>query len=170
MNTYEITYLTIKEEAHDAATVAGILSEAKAKIVSVNPWGARRRLAYPIKKQDQAFFTTVVFESDPSTIQPMERALQLSDDVLRALIVLHEPGLFQRQAATQAEETGAAEAKPAPKAEAVETPPIEQKPEAPTPSEEEPKPKATRSRKKTTEESQDLDKKLDELLNEDITK
>ncbi len=182
MTTYEITYLTVAEEAHDAPTVSGILRDAKTKIVSVHPWGGRRKLTYPIKKQDQAFYTTVVFEADTAVIQGIERALQFNNDVLRSILVIHEPGLFQRTSEdTRSDSREPKEAKEAkteaPRTEEKEvstevatTEPVEEtKAEAETTPAEE-KPKATRGRKKATEPSPDLDKKLDELLNEDITK
>lgn len=171
MKQYEVTYITVNEEAANAATLSPILQENGAKIVSVFPWDGRRKLAYPINKQDQGFYTTVVFESETSAIAPIERAIQLTEGVLRALIVEFVPGLFHRTP----------EAPRAPKAvtkeetkEAIE--PVTTEAEAPAeeekPAEEETeeKPKAKRTRKAATQEdTKALDEKLEELLKEDIT-
>lgn len=177
MKKYEITYLTLQEEDFNAGTISGILNDHNAKIVTVHPWGTRRKLAYPIKKQDQAFYTTVVFEADQAAIQPIETALRLNNDVLRSLVVTYEPGYFDR-AASQEDAKDKPETK---KAEVKEEVTVEQTPaetveeattpEAEAPAEEE-KPKRKRTVKKevTEEETKALDEKLNELLNEDITK
>lgn len=171
MRKYEITYLTVNEEGHDAASVNAILSDNKASIVSVHPWGARRKLVYPIKKQDQAFYTTVVFEAEPSSIQAIERAVTLSNDILRALVVLYEPGFFERANATPQEESTTKDDVTPASAEAT-TPEVTEEVATPEPESEptEEAPKKKRSTKKTTEETESLDEKLDALLNEDITK
>jgi ribosomal protein S6 len=184
VKTYEITYLTVVEEGNDAKSIASFLSSHGSKIISVHPWGNRRKLTYPIKKQDQAFFTTVVFESEPSSIATIQHELHLSDEVLRTLIVEFEPGVFHR---TPQSEEGA-RAKPAEKIEppiASATEPISpdtQEPSTPiaavkeAPEEQksenapEEKPKRRRTTKKTALEEKSLDEKLDALLNEDITK
>lgn len=177
MKTYEITYLTVAEETHDAATVNEALASNGGKIVSVHPWGSRRRLAYPIKKQDQAFYTTVVFEAEPSALKPLDRALNLNNDVLRFLIVEFEPGYFQRAQASQTEAPAVKEseeaATPAP---AVEETPVTEEVSTPAREEsteetsEEEKPKRKRATKKSDEEQKELDEKIDALLNEDIAK
>lgn len=181
MKTYEITYLTLQEEDHNAGTVAPILGANNAKIVSVHPWGARRKLAYPIAKQDQAFYTTVVFEADSSAVKPIEDALRLNNDVLRSLVVLFEPGYFHRStneesrgeakaekpAARKTEET-AEQAQEAPTANEETTPEVIEA-EAKTDTEEE-QPKEKRSRKAAESDETTLDDKIDALLNEDIAK
>ncbi|HEY1075019.1 MAG TPA: 30S ribosomal protein S6 [Patescibacteria group bacterium] len=181
MKTYEVTYLTLGEEGYDASTISETLAKHGCKIVSVHPWGARRKLAYPINKQDQAFYTTVVFDADASAVLPIENALKLNNDVLRALVTTFEPGYFQRMANTTAPTSGS-EAKESekPKAEEVkeETPseevaPIEEVTEEAiteeTPAAEE-KPKRRTTKNADKEDSQALDEKIDALLNEDITK
>jgi small subunit ribosomal protein S6 len=184
VKTYEITYLTVQEEAADANTIASTLAGHQAKIVSVHPWGTRRKLAYPIKKEDQAFFTTVIFEAEPAALAPIDRALHLNNNVLRILILDFVPGYFHR--ATQTTEE-AQTAKPAEVKEPVVAPvteekevatvttteetPVESAPVAKETPTAEDKPKRKRATKKVTEEEQKaLDEKLDALLNEDITK
>ncbi len=171
MRTYEITYLTVKEETPDAATIAGVLKDHEAKIVSVHPWGNRRKLAFPIQKQDQAFFTTVVFDADPSVVQPIENALKLNPEVLRSLLVLFEPGFFHRapeRVQSESTDDKAEKTAPAPVVEPIETVVAETPAEASmTTTEEKPKKRAT---KKAPEDDKSLDEKLDELLKEDIVK
>lgn len=174
MKTYEITYITAQEETADAGTIAPALKEHEAKIVSVFPWDGRRKLVYPIKKQDQGFYTTVVFESETSAVAPIERALSLNEAVLRSIIVEFEPGMFHRTPETTRPIKEAAPVKDTAEEKLpAETPVIE---ETATPAEEktketeEEKPKRKRATRKTTEEeTKALDETLDELLKEDIT-
>jgi ribosomal protein S6 len=178
VKTYEITYLTLNEEGSDAGTIATTLANHNARIVAVHPWGGRRKLTFPIKKEEQAFFTTVVFEAETSVIAPLERAFQLNTAIMRSLIVAYQPGLFDRGATEEATPKAAS---PEVKTETPVTEPVkeeqaatpevateEAKTETPAPAEA--KPKRKRAPKKTEEEQKELDKKLDELLNEDLTK
>ncbi len=182
MKTYEITYLTLHEELSDAKTIAESLVSQNAKIVSVHPWTGRRKLTYPIKKQDQAFYTTAVFETEPSTIALLERDLQLNNEVLRALIVEFIPGIFHRATPTLDDNGRAGETKEKPiskpEEEAIESPaevkaePVvseSQKTDETASADSEEKPKRRRA-KSSKEDTQALDEKLDALLNEDITK
>lgn len=192
MKVYEITYITESEETIDAKVISPLLAEQKAKIVSVHPWGGRRKLVYPIKKQDQAFYTTVVFEADPAAIAPLNRALQLNNAVLRALVVDYVPGYFERttQQSDEAEASKPKETEPA-KEESADSAPItpetelasveeattpatvsvneeasaEEKTEPVTASED----KKPARRTKKTQKTENLDEKLDALLKEDIT-
>lgn len=181
MKTYEITYMTVLEEGNDAKSIAPILASHSSKIMSVHPWGNRRKLTYPIKKQDQAFFTTVVLEAEPSSIAGLQREIHLSNDVLRALIVEFEPGIFHRSASVEDKakageksplteataEATTAEPQPEP---AVAEPEKAKRETAEVTPEAEPKPKKRRATKTTTSDEKSLDEKLDALLNEDITK
>jgi small subunit ribosomal protein S6 len=185
LKTYEITYLTSNEETIDAKTVSEVFSKNGVIIVSVHPWGGRRKLAYPIKKQDQAFFTTVVFDAEQSAIAPIEKALQLNNDILRTIIVDFVPGVFHRTAQNDDNNARPTE-KPKPEAPTIELPAeaIEEIKETPilenepvqkadaVADETEVKPvKPKRTTKKTTPEAaKELDEKLDALLKEDITK
>ena len=55
------------------------------QIVKVAPWG-RRRLAYPIGHHRDGSYHIVVFECPPEVIGELERALLITEDVLRHLI------------------------------------------------------------------------------------
>jgi ribosomal protein S6 len=175
MKTYEITYLTVNEETNDAKTVAPALANHGAKIVSVHPWGARRRLIHPIKKETQASYTTVVFEAEPSAVLPIEADLRLNNDVLRSIVVVFEPGVFHRstpieeapvaRGAEVKEEKVTAEVAQSPEISEVAPtqPALDEKPT-------EDKPKRKRVTKKATQEDEKaLDEKLEALLKEDIT-
>ncbi len=56
------------------------------QIVKVAPWG-RRRLAYPIDRHREAAYHIVVFEAPTTAIAELERALLITEELLRHLVV-----------------------------------------------------------------------------------
>jgi small subunit ribosomal protein S6 len=56
------------------------------QIVKVAPWG-RRRLAYPIDRHREGAYHIVVFEAPTTSIAELERALLITEEVLRHLVV-----------------------------------------------------------------------------------
>ena len=59
------------------------------QIVKVAPWG-RRRLAYPIDRHREGAYHIVVFEAPTGAIAELERALLITEEVLRHLVVRQE--------------------------------------------------------------------------------
>ena len=53
--------------------------------VSVNEWG-KRRLAYPIRYNNDGFMVLVSFKSAPSFPRELERQLRIADSILRVMI------------------------------------------------------------------------------------
>jgi small subunit ribosomal protein S6 len=56
------------------------------QIVKVAPWG-RRRLAYPIDRHREGAYHIVVFEAPTTSIAELERAILITEEVLRHLVV-----------------------------------------------------------------------------------
>lgn len=89
MATYELTIITAGDMDVAAASKIAldtqkILKEAKASIKQEHQWG-RRPLAYNIQKQNHGYYTTFEFESEPSAVAVIERAIRLHGKVLRFL-------------------------------------------------------------------------------------
>ena len=62
------------------------------QIVKVAPWG-RRRLAYPIDRHREGAYHIVVFEAPTTSIAELERAILITEEVLRHLVVRQDrPG------------------------------------------------------------------------------
>ena len=62
------------------------LIEKNAENVAVDEWG-KRRLAYPINDETEAFYYLISFESEPAFPAELDRVYKITDGVLRTLIV-----------------------------------------------------------------------------------
>jgi small subunit ribosomal protein S6 len=56
------------------------------EVVSVEPWG-RRRLAYPLAGFREGIYSVTKFKLRPEETDALERGLQLTESVIRHLIV-----------------------------------------------------------------------------------
>lgn len=73
--------------------VSGYVTDQGGEVESFthdSPWG-RRRLAYPIQRFQDAFYVLYYFYAPPSSINELERALRLDDQVIRHLVVRYDP-------------------------------------------------------------------------------
>ena len=59
-------------------------------VQSVDDWG-KRRFAYPIQKQTEGYYTLINFESTPDFTAELDRRYQITDGILRTLIVKRDP-------------------------------------------------------------------------------
>ena len=55
-------------------------------VEGVDDWG-KRRLAYPINKETEGYYTLINFESTPDFTAELDRIYKITDGVLRSLIV-----------------------------------------------------------------------------------
>lgn len=63
-----------------------IESNAVAESVKVDEWGARK-LAYPIEKETDGYYTVFTFEAEPEFPAELERNFNITDGVMRSLTV-----------------------------------------------------------------------------------
>jgi small subunit ribosomal protein S6 len=68
------------------ATIKKILERADAEIISIRKW-EDRRLAYEIQHVGRGTYILVYFRADGENIQGIEKAVQLSEQILRVLIL-----------------------------------------------------------------------------------
>ena len=66
--------------------VQTILSRADAEVISLKKWDDRR-LCYPVAKAVRGTYILTYFNADPLKITGIERDVQISEDVLRVLIL-----------------------------------------------------------------------------------
>ena len=91
------------------------LISANGTIDNVDEWG-RRRLAYPINKEEEGYYTLISFTSSPDFTAELDRVYNITDGVLRSLIVRTEKPAKPQKAETPKPEVKP-EVKPEQKAE-----------------------------------------------------
>jgi small subunit ribosomal protein S6 len=94
VKTYEAMLLvdaTIasKEWARVGEEVDRIVKRHGAAVLQVSKWG-ERKLAFPVKKNNRGTYVLVYFTSPEKALGTIKADLQLSEVVLRSLIVTHE--------------------------------------------------------------------------------
>jgi small subunit ribosomal protein S6 len=85
-------------------------SDVPEPAVAASHWG-KRTLAYPIKGKETGYYVVEQFDTDPTLLGELERAIKLDETVLRYLLVLNEglaPVGAAAEAAAQQESEGAA--------------------------------------------------------------
>ncbi len=94
MRRYETALLiapNISEEETDQLIqqIEGVIAEKKGKMVNLDKWG-KRRMAYQIKKFDEAFYVFFLYDGTPDIPAELERRFKQTDAVLRYLTVLRD--------------------------------------------------------------------------------
>ena len=94
MHPYEL--MVILDPAIDERTVApsidkflGVIRAAEGEILAVDIWG-KRRLAYPINKENEGVYTLINFTSEVDFPAELDRVYKITDGVLRSMIVAKE--------------------------------------------------------------------------------
>jgi len=90
---YEAMFLVDSAQATDwdatIATLKDVLKRADAEIVSIRKWDDRR-LAYEIEGKNRGMYILCYFRADGEKVQEIERAVQLSERIMRVLILSTE--------------------------------------------------------------------------------
>lgn len=94
MRTYELMTIHRPEMTEGNARrqsqiLKQFLTEGGATVSSVNFWG-KRRLAYEIDKAKEGYYTVLAFEGEAHHVTALDRALSLSDTVMRHKIIRPE--------------------------------------------------------------------------------
>ena len=66
--------------------VKKIIADNKGKVINADNWG-KRKLAYKIAKNEHAIYVFYIVELDPTRVGKMESALNITNEVIRYLIV-----------------------------------------------------------------------------------
>ncbi|HSX27660.1 MAG TPA: 30S ribosomal protein S6 [Patescibacteria group bacterium] len=106
MNQYEIAVLYHPDLEIDlgkaTAKVEKIIKDNGGKIANVDNWG-KRKLAYPIKKQDYGIYAFYTVDIPAEGVQKVEGNLNIADEVIRYLIVRPDLKAIAKAEATRAE-------------------------------------------------------------------
>ena len=92
MRLYELTVILVENiEDHKEAVeeIAEVVRGLGAEVDKIDLWG-KKRLAYPIKKQQEGFYAFISFKIVPDAIKEIDRILSLKASVLRHLVISTE--------------------------------------------------------------------------------
>ena len=90
MNKYE-TIIILNSNLEEEATKSAIskVTDLIAKhgtVESTEEWG-KKRLAYPIKKQNEGYYVLINFSSNPDFIDELERVYNITDEIIKHIVV-----------------------------------------------------------------------------------
>lgn len=90
MAKYEMLYLLnndLTDEAKDEkiAKYENVIKSMNGGVESTDKWGTKK-LAYPIKFKNEAFYVLSVFEADGIVVNELTRVAGIDSDVLRIMI------------------------------------------------------------------------------------
>ena len=93
MGTYEIVAV-LRPDLDEEGLVAALdrvkqrIAEHGGSLTSMDRWG-KRRLAYPIQKHRDGYYSLFVFTLDPGHITPLRQILGLNEELLRFAFASH---------------------------------------------------------------------------------
>lgn len=96
MRQYELTYLisdNVLESEINKVTgkVGGFAGECGGKILKEEIWG-RRKLAYPIKKQNFATYVTINLELPKEKVKEFEHDVRVTENIIRQILLVKDLG------------------------------------------------------------------------------
>ncbi len=104
MNEYELTVLIHPDLEADLdkalKPVRDLIATAGGNITSEESWG-KKRLQYPIAKQNFAVYQYIVFDAPSTGIQKLDTTLNITEGVIRHLLIKVDP---KQKAALAAQE------------------------------------------------------------------
>jgi small subunit ribosomal protein S6 len=77
--------LSDEETTAQIETIQGWIESNGGSVLEIDRWG-RRRLAYPIRKQQDGYYTLFKIELPPNAPTEIERNMHISESLLRYLI------------------------------------------------------------------------------------
>jgi len=111
LNQYEVAVIYDPDLEIDlekaTSKIEKIIAGVGGKITNTDNWG-KRKLAYPIKKQDHGIYVFYTVEAPADSPQKLEQQLNITDEVIRFLVTK-----LDLQAIAKAEEARAEKAKKA---------------------------------------------------------
>ena len=91
--TYEAMFLfpagASAEVEHSIAAARGIIERHGGQVIVIKKWD-ERRLAYELKKQKRGLYVIAYYRGPGSSVSAIEHDVNLSEDVLRVMIVKAE--------------------------------------------------------------------------------
>jgi small subunit ribosomal protein S6 len=114
MNQYEIAVLYHPDLEIDLEKATGkvekIFTDNGGKVVNQDNWG-KRKLAYPIKKNEHAVYVFYTVEFPAQSVRKVEATLNITDEVIRFLITRPDLKAIAKAEAAKAEKAAKAAAR-----------------------------------------------------------
>lgn len=114
MNQYEIAVLYHPDLEVDLTKaeekVLGIFKSNKGEVKNTDNWG-KRKLAYPINKQEHAIYVFYSVEMPGENVQKLESTLNITDEIIRYLITKPDLKAIAKAEAAKADKAKKAEAR-----------------------------------------------------------
>jgi small subunit ribosomal protein S6 len=153
MERYELLYIipakyTEAEIAQLMERIKGVVIAAGANVSEMHDLG-KRKLAYPIQHVRHGNYVLAYFEADAAAVAKLNDTLRLSAEILRHMIVARDPYLTNIPSLVEVEQRAEGDDAPRPRQMAA---PVQQAPVA----------------VKDPLTMEELDKKLDEILTEEV--
>lgn len=91
MRNYETLFIlqaSLDEEAIKAniEKFTGVIENGGGVVENVDEWG-RRKLAYPINKVNEGYYTLINFKSNTELPKELERVFRITDGVMRFMVI-----------------------------------------------------------------------------------
>lgn len=89
---YEALFLVDSASNWDEATerIKSLLAKYDGEVTSIRKWD-ERKLAYEVKGKNRGLYILVYFNCETGKIREIERDIQLSEDIMRAMILRTDP-------------------------------------------------------------------------------
>jgi small subunit ribosomal protein S6 len=113
LRDYELV-LVVKPDGGDEAFTAAVerfsqaIKDQGGEVTSVDPWGMRK-LAYPIERHMEGFYSVTAFKIEPSEVRALEDSLGRAEDLLRHMVVRQDHPRVAAEAAPASDESREAE-------------------------------------------------------------
>jgi len=75
----------------EVSKITSVIEKSKGAVQNTEFWGVKR-LAYPIKHQDNGFYVLIYFNSETTVLPELDRLNKINDKILRHLIVKTSEG------------------------------------------------------------------------------
>ncbi len=91
MKTYELVLIfdsSLEETSvnEELSKITSIIEKSKGNIQKTDIWGVKK-LAFPIKHQENGFYALLYFEAEKDVLGELDRVNKINDRILRHLIV-----------------------------------------------------------------------------------
>ncbi|MBR2341792.1 MAG: 30S ribosomal protein S6 [Clostridia bacterium] len=90
MAKYEMLYLLNNDVTEEAKTqliekYEGIVTKMGGTVLSTDKWGTKK-LAYPIKFKNEAYYVLTTFEAEGTVVNELNRVARIDADVYRLMV------------------------------------------------------------------------------------